>query len=467
LKTYAHYLDDILRQRDHTLSPPEEDLLAMAGDFARGPRDVFTMLDDADITYGTVIDEDGNEVELTKQRYYGFLESTDRRLRREAMETYNEPYLEVINTLGANLASSVKGDWFFARARKYGSSLAAALDRNNIPATVYENLITAANDNLAPLHRYVALRKKVLGLDTLRKFDMYVPLVAEAKREIPYDDAVEDVLAAIAPLGSEYVEAATNGLRGGGWIDVYETEGKASGGYQWGAYSTHPYILMNYSNTINEEFTLAHELGHAMHHHFTVSNQPYVYGDASLFTAEVASITNELLLMDYLLQTIDDPETKKYILNYQIEQFVGTFYTQCMFSEFEHALHQRIEAGEGLSAAGMRETYREIYQRYWGPDLNLVAEDDITGMRIGHFYRNYYVYQYATSIAAAGALAERILHGGPEAIDQYLAFLKAGKSQYPVELLREAGVDMTSPEPVNQAVKRFEMLVAEFEKLLI
>jgi oligoendopeptidase F len=466
LEIYSHYLDDILRQRAHTLSPSEEDLLAMTRDFAHGPRDVFTMLDDADIKYGTILDEDGKEVELTKQRYYGFLESTDRRLRREATEDYNNAYFGFVNTLGANLAASIKGDWFFARARGYNTCLEAALDQSNIPADVYENLIAAANKNLAPLHRFVALRKKVLGLDTLRKYDMYVPLVAEAKMDIPYDNAVEDVLQAIKPLGDEYTEIATRGVKGGGWIDVYETAGKTSGGYQWGAYSTHPYILLNYSNTINEEFTLAHELGHAMHHVFTAHNQPFIYGDASTFTAEVASITNELLLMDYLLKTIEDPEAKKYILNYQIEQFVGTFYTQCMFSEFEHTLHLQVEAGEGLSAESMRQTYREIYQKYWGPDLTLTELDDLTGLRIGHFYRNYYVYQYATSIAAAGALADRILNGDKKEVEQYLAFLKAGKSDYPVQLLQEAGVDMTSAEPVNQAVKRFEMLVAEFEKLL-
>jgi len=411
LDVYAHYLDDILRQRAHTLSPREEDLLAMAGDFARGPRNVFTMLDDADIKYGTVIDEEGNEVQLTKQRYYNFLESGDRRVRREASDVYNGAYLSYINTLGANLASSVKADWFYARARNYRTSLEAALGNNNIPAQVYENLITAANENLAPLHRFVALRKRALGLDTLRKYDMYVPLVLEAKKEIPYDDAVKDVIAAFKPLGKEYVKVMEKGIKEGGWIDVYETEGKTSGGYNWGSYSTSPYILMNYSKTINDEFTLAHELGHAMHHHYAVTNQPYIYGDASLFTAEVASITNELLLMDYLLKTVADPELKKYILNYQIEQFVGTFYTQCMFSEFEHTLHQQVEQGEGLSAAGMRETYRGIYQRYWGPDLYLVELDDITGLRIGHFYRNYYVYQYATSMAAAVAFADLILSG--------------------------------------------------------
>jgi len=466
LAMYEHYLDDILRLRAHTLSPKEEDLLAMAGDLAGGPNEVFTMLDNADITYGTVIDENGNEVELTKQRYYGFLESTDRRVRRDAFNAYHLAYLRNANTLGANLAASVKGDWFFARARQYPTCLEASLDQNNVPTAVYQNLISAANANLAPLHRYIALRKKALGLDTLRKYDLYVPLATETKMEFPYDDAVAKILVAVKPLGEEYVSKSAAGLRGGGWIDVYETEGKASGGYQWGSYSTHPYILMNYSNTIDEVFTLAHELGHAMHHVLTTANQPYVYGDASTFTAEVASTTNELLLMDYLLKTIDDPETKKHILNYQIEQFVGAFYTQCMFSEFEYALHQQAEAGEGFSAEGMRETYRRLYQKYWGPDLTLSELDDLTALRISLFYRNYYVYQYATSMAAAGALADRILNGGEKEAQQYLGFLKAGESEYPVDILRKAGVDMTSPDPVNQAVKRFGDLVAEFEKLL-
>jgi oligoendopeptidase F len=311
-----------------------------------------------------------------------------------------------------------------------------------------------------------ALRKRVLGLDTLYKYDTYVPLVAESNVEIPYDDAVDYVLAGVKPLGTDYVEWAKTGLNGGGWVDVYETEGKASGGYQWGSYGTHPYVLLNYSDNISEVFTLAHELGHAMHHVYTNEYQPFVYSNASLFTAEVASITNEMLLMDYLLKTIDDDELKKYILNYQIEQFIGTFYTQCMFSEFEHELHKKVEAGDGLSSAGMREIYRTIYQKYAGTELMLGENDDLGGLRISHFYRNYYVYQYATSLAAAFALADKIIEGEPGAVEKYLDFLKAGGSQYPVDLLKTAGVDMTTPDPIVQAVRRFDKLVAEFEKLV-
>ncbi len=466
LKLYEHYLRDILRQRAHTLSPREEELLAMAADMAAGPRLVFNMLDDADIEYGTIIDEDGNEIELTKQRYYKALESKDRRVRREATDAYNSAYLNYVNTLGANLATSVKKDWFFARARKYATCLEASLDKDSIPVTVYENLIATANDHLEPLHRMMALRKRVLGLDTLYKYDTYVPLVAESDIHIEYDQAIEDVLAGLEPLGEDYVRRAAKGLQGGGWVDVYETEGKASGGYQWGSYGTHPYILLNYSNTIQEVFTLAHELGHAIHHVYTNEYQPFVYSNASLFTAEVASITNEMLLMDYLLKTVEDPELKKYILNYQIEQFIGTFYTQCMFSEFEHEIHKQVEAGEGLSAAGMRETYRNIYRKYWGPELHLREHDDLGGLRISHFYRNYYVYQYATSLAAAFALADKIIEGEDGAVERYLAFLKAGGSQYPVDLLKTAGVDMTTPDPIIQAVKRFDKMVSEYEELV-
>jgi oligoendopeptidase F len=466
LKMYAQYLDDILRRRPHTLSPKEEELLSMTRAVTQGPIQVFNMLDDADIRYGTMTDEDGKEVELTKQRYYAFLESPDRRVRRDAMNKYNEAYVEYENTLGANLASQMQCDWFYAKARHYKTSLAAALDNYNIPSVVYENLISAASNNLAPLHQYNELRKKVLGLDIMYKYDSYVPIVPAVDVEFPYDKAVEDVLAAVKPLGKDYVAVAREGITKGGWIDVYETEGKTSGGYNWGSFGTNPYILMNYSNKIDDVFTLAHELGHAMHHYYTVHNQPYIYGDPTLFTAEVASNVNEVLLMDYLLKKTKDPALKKYILNKQIDNFIGTFYTQCMFSQYEHALHQKVEAGEGLSAEGMREIYRDIYQRYWGPSLTLTELDDMTGLRVYHFYRDYYVYQYATGVVAAMAIADRILSKEKGAVDDYIQFLKSGSSKYPIDLLRDAGVDMTSPEPINRAVNRFEKLLVEFEKLL-
>ncbi len=465
LEVYAHYVDDLLRRKKHVLSPDKEALLAMAGDVTRGPITVFSMIDNADLKYGTIIDEQGKEVQLTKQRYSRFLESTDRRVRRDAAKTFNSAYLTYENTLGANLATQMKCDLFYAKARKYNTCLERALDDYNIPSAVYENLIAAANDNLEPLHRYNALVKKVHGLDTLYKYDLNVPLVT-TDAKFPYDDAVETVTRALKPLGQKYVDVAHDGMIGGGWIDVYETAGKTSGGYNWGSYGTNPYILLNYSDKIEDVFTLAHEMGHAMHHYYSTRKQPYAYSDPVTFTAEVASITNEMLLLDYLLKNTKDPELKKYVLNKQISSFIGTFYTQCMFSEYEHGLHQKVEAGGGLSAEGMRRMYRKIFQKYNGPALTMTELDDLGALRVYHYYRNYYVYQYATSIAAATAIADRIINKEKGAVEDYLAFLASGSSDYPIALLQKAGVDMTSVEPINRAINRFDKLVTEFEKLL-
>ena len=466
LALYGHYIDNIIRRREHTLSAAEEELLAQFGRVARIPRTVFGMINNADVKYPSIIDEEGNEVQLTKQRYSKFLESTNRRVRKDAMEAYNQSYLGYLNTLGANLAGSINKDLVFARARKYDSALEAALHSDNIPLDVFNNLIETVNDNLEPVHRYVSLRKKVMGLDELHKYDLWVPLVPEAKMDVSYDSAVTLIVNSVKPLGKEYVNDLGDGFNSG-WVDVYETDGKRSGAYSWGAFSTHPYMLMNYNNTLDNVFTLAHEMGHNTHRVLRGKKQPYIYGGSSIFTAEVASTLNEALLMNYLLKNTEDQAQKIYLLNYYIEMIQGTFYTQVMFAEFEKEAHSKAEAGEALSAKSLRGIYRAIYQKYNGPDLVVDSLDDLSCLRISHFYRNFYVYQYATSIAASTALSRKILDGNEEALERYIAMLEAGESDYPVELLKQAGVDMTSPEPVNATIELFADLVDQLEEALL
>jgi oligoendopeptidase F len=465
LKLYQHYIDNIIRMRTHTLSPEEEEILALAGNIARAPSNIWTMMNDADIKYPSIKDEQGNEVQLTHERYYKFLESTDRRVRKDAADAYNSAYLAYLNTLGATLNGGMAKDVFFAKARKYNSSLEAALDQNHIPVSVFENLIKSADENLEPIHKYVGLRKKVLKLDELHKYDLSVPLAPEAKMEIPYDSALTIIEKALAPLGKQYVTDIKAGFNSG-WVDVYETEGKGSGAYSWGCYSSHPYMLLNYNNTLENTFTVAHEMGHCMHGYYTNRTQPYIYSGHAIFTAEVASITNEMLLMNYLLKNTKDKAQKLYILNYYIDQLEGTFYSQVMFAEFEKAAHEKLENGGVLSAESARKIYREIFQKFEGPELVLDSLDDLGCLRISHFYTNFYVYQYATSYAAAVAISRKILAGDEKALDRYLRFLESGDSDYPVNLLKNAGVDMTSPEPINETIKLFASLVDQMEKLL-
>lgn len=466
LALYNHYLDNIQRNREHTLSSAEENLLAQAGPLARVPEDVFKMIDDADVKFGSIKDEAGNEVELTRQRYYKFLESTDRRVRKDAMDTYSQAWVGYINTLGANLVGSIKKDIFFAKARKYNSTLDAALFSDNIPPRVFDNLIETANSNLKPMHQYTSLRKKYLGLDELHKYDLGVPLVPEATMDIPYDQAIEILLKALKPLGKDYVKDAKDGFNSG-WVDVYENEGKYSGAYSWGAYTTHPYMLMNYNNTLENLFTLAHEMGHNIHLLYSNRKQPYIYAGHTLFVAEVASAVNEMLLMDYMLKNAKSKEEKLYLLNYYIEMINNTFYTQVMFAEFERDAHAKTEAGEALSAKSLRQIYRDIFQKYEGPDLVLDSLDDLGCLRISHFYVTFYVYKYAAGLAAASAISKNILAGDKNALKRYIELLENGETDYSINLLKKAGVDMSKPEPINAMVELFANLVNQFESLLL
>ena len=465
LKLYEFYLEDLMRSKAHILSEEQEALLAKAAPVTQAPSRIFTMLDDADMSYGTIKDDDGNDIELTKERYYRISETGSRPLRKRANVAYNEAYLKLQNSLAATLGSSVQKDFFLSQARNYNSCLDMAVDNDNIPPEVFHNLINAVDANLEPLHKWAALRKRILGYDTLYTYDLYVPLISDFDKHYDYEDAEKLVLKGLNPLGKSYLKDFEKGLNSG-WIDVYETQGKGSGAYSWGTWSAHPVILLNYSGTLENVFTLAHEMGHAMNSFYTNTHEPYTYSGHSIFTAEVASTCNEALLMNYLLKNTTDKREKMYLLNKYIEQIIGTFYTQVMFSEFEMAVHDRVEKGGALSADFMRKTYRDIYQKYWGPELVIDSINDLGELRISHFYREFYVYQYATSYSAALAISDRILKKEPGALDSYMQFLKTGRSAYPVDILKTAGVDMTTPDPVNRTIKLFGSLVDQMEQLL-
>jgi len=467
LAVYRFYIEDLIRRKAHIMSSEVENLLAMTGNVTRSFIQLFSMIDDADIKYPPVKDEKGEMIELTKERYGVLLESPNRQVRKDASDAYNNAYKAYLNTLATNLSSSINADLFYTKARKYSTCLERSLDGYNVPTEVFHNLIDAVDKNLAPLHRYVALRKKVLKLDTLYTYDMWVPLVPEAKMEFPdYEKAKQTLITALKPMGKEYLENLNMALASG-WVDVYENQGKVSGAYSWGTYSVHPYILLNYAGTLDNIFSLAHELGHAMHSHYTNKNEPITYAGHSLFTAEVASTCNEAIMIDYLIKNAKDRDQKLYLLNYYINQIIGTFYGQVLFSEFELKIHEIVESGGALSAESMRKMYREIYQKYYGPDLVMEPEKDMGGLRIYHLYRQYYVYQYATGYAAAQTLSRKILDGEKDALNSYQSFISTGSSDYPINILKKAGVDMNTPVPVENVTRIFSELVDQFEKLLL
>jgi oligoendopeptidase F len=465
LEVYRHKLDDLLRQKPHVLSAPEEELLARAGELARAPQTIFSMLNDADLTFPQVHDEEGRPVELTKARFIRFLESRSRRVREEAFRTLYATYAKQRNTLGAILAASVKRDWFYAQARRYRSCLEMALDADNVPVAVYENLIAAVRAGLPALHRYLRLRRRALGLDRLHMYDLYVPLVEEPRRQVPWEEAVRLVEEGLAPLGEDYVRRYRQGTSSG-WVDVYENQGKTGGAYSWGVYGVHPYILMNYQGTVDHVFTLAHEFGHALHSHLASEAQPYTYAGYSIFVAEVASTVNEALLMHHLLERAADRQERAYLVNHYLEGFRTTVFRQVMFAEFEKIIHEMVERGEALTAESLSAAYRELNLAYYGPEVEVDPEIDLEWARIPHFYRAFYVYKYATGFSAAQALAEAVRREGAPARERYLNFLRSGSSRYPVDLLRDAGVDMASPEPVRRALGIFARLVEEMETLV-
>ena len=466
LAVYRHELEDTLREKAHVRSPEVEELLAQMAEVGAGPSDIFGKLNHADLKFPKIRDEEGNEVDLTLGRYLRFLESPVREVRKQAFEALYTTYRKFRNTLAATYASSVKKDVFYATARRYPSARAAALSGTNVPESVYDNLIATVNRNLPALHRYVQLRRRMLGLDELHMYDLYTPMVADVDKKIPYEEAVDTILKALAPLGEEYCEVARRGMTVDRWVDIYENEGKRSGAYSFGAYTTKPYILMNYQDNLDSMFTLAHELGHSMHSYFSRRHQPYHYAGYTIFVAEVASTFNEALLTDYLLKSTDDTKLKMYLINHQLETFRTTLYRQVMFAEFEHIAHQRVEGGQALTADVLDEIYYDLNKRYYGTEG--VVVDDLIAVewaRIPHFYSAFYVYQYATGLSAAAALSQQVLTEGGPAVERYLEFLKSGSSDYSTNLLKKAGVDMTSPEPVQQALDVFDRLVGEMERL--
>ncbi|WJQ15811.1 oligoendopeptidase F [Geobacillus stearothermophilus] len=465
LRLYAHALDEITRQRPHVLSAEEEALLAQAAEVMQATSNTFSALNNADLTFPTIIDENGEEVEVTHGRFIRFLESTDRRVRRDAFYAVYHTYEKFQNTFANTLAGTVKKDNFFARIRRYRSAREAALDANNIPESVYDNLIAAIHEHLPLLHRYVRLRKRVLGLDELHMYDLYTPLVQEVKMEVTYEEAKQYMLEGLAPLGEEYVAIVKEGLDNR-WVDVRENKGKRSGAYSSGAYGTHPYILLNWQDNVNNLFTLVHEFGHSVHSYYTRKTQPYPYAHYSIFVAEVASTCNEALLNDHLLKTIDDEKKRLYLLNHYLEGFRGTVFRQTMFAEFEHLIHLKAQQGEALTAETLTSLYYDLNKKYFGDEIVVDQEIGLEWSRIPHFYYNYYVYQYATGFSAATALSKQILEEGEPAVKRYIDFLKAGSSDYPIEVLKKAGVDMTSAEPIRQACQVFAEKLEEMERLL-
>lgn len=465
LQLYRHTLDEINRMRPHVLSEKEESLLAEASDVTDSASQTFGMLNNADLKFPSIKDEDGNEVDVTHGRYIQFMESRDRRVRKDAFKAMYDTFGQFKNTFASTLQGTVKKDNFYAKVRNYESARQAALNRNNIPEAVYDNLVEAIHEGLPLLHRYVSLRKKLLGLDELHMYDLYTPLVKDVDMRFTYEEAQETVLEALEPLGEAYLSIMKKAFEDR-WIDVEENKGKRSGAYSSGAYSTNPYILMNWQDNLNNLFTLAHELGHSMHSYYTHENQPYRYGSYSIFVAEVASTCNEALLNDYLVKKTKDKKEKLFLINHFLEGFRGTVFRQTMFAEFEHKIHLLAQDGEALTAERLTDIYYELNKKYFGNDIVIDKEIGLEWARIPHFYYNYYVYQYATGYAAATSLANQILAEGKPAVNRYIDFLKAGSSDYPIEVLKKAGVDMTSKDPVLAALDVFEEKLNEMEKLL-
>lgn len=464
LELYRLNIDRIRRRREHVLSDKEEAILAAAGEMAASPDDIYSMLNDADLKFPDAVDKDGSKHPVTHGTFIPLMQSYDRVLRKSAFDSLYSVYGQFRNTSAATLSAQLKQLLFFANVRKYPSTLDAALDGNEVPTEIYRNLIDAVHRSFAPMYRYVALRKKLLGVDELHMYDLYVPVVDGVEMKFTFEEAKEIALKALAPLGEDYLNLLREGFANG-WIDVYENEGKRSGAYSAGA-RVHPYVLLNFKGTLDDVFTLVHEMGHSIHSYLSNKTQPTAYQDYVIFVAEVASTCNEALLMEYLLSVTTDKKERAYLINHFLEQFRGTLYRQTMFAEFELAANEMTQRGEGTTAEALCAMYKKLNEQYFGPEMNVDEEISLEWARIPHFYYDYYVYQYATGYAAAIALSRRILREGEPAVKDYLGFLSGGCSADPITLLRGAGVDMASPKPIEDATKLFDEMISEMEKIL-
>ena len=465
LEVYRHYIQQIVDNRAHVLSADQESLLAGAGEIFEASSDTFAVLNNADLVFPTIEGENGEKVQLSHGVYGQLLESTDRSVREAAFKGLYSVYEQFRNTFASTLSTHIKGHNFKAKVRNYSSAREASLSNNHIPESVYDTLVAVVNKHLPLLHRYMELRKRLLEVEKLHMYDLYTPVLGEAPITFTYEEAKEKALEALKPMGEEYMTIVEKAFSER-WIDVVENKGKRSGAYSSGSYDTNPYILLNWHDTLDQLFTLVHEMGHSVHSYFTRSNQPYVYGDYSIFLAEIASTTNENILTEYLLETEKDPRVRAYVLNHYLDGFKGTVFRQTQFAEFEHFMHTEDEKGVPLTSEYLSDSYGKLNAKYYGPAVEEDPEIKFEWSRIPHFYYNYYVFQYSTGFSAASALAKRILSQEPDALENYLAYLKAGNSDYPVEVMKKAGVDMTQAAYIEDAMSMFEQLLNELEELI-
>ncbi|EGT3955924.1 oligoendopeptidase F [Clostridioides difficile] len=465
LSFYTKYIKDILRDKPHTLSEREEEILAATSELSTIPENVYDMLAYADMEFPEIEDEEGNKVKLSHSNYSLFIKSKNSRVRKDAFEGEFSTYEKYKNTFASTLYGGIKSEIFYAKTRKYNSAIEASLFSDDVSLDVYNNLISAIDKSIPNLNKYVELKKKFLGLNEIHMYDLYVPLTDKFDMDIPYDKAQDIILEALKPLGEEYLKVIKSAFDEG-WIDVYDNEGKKGGAYSWGSYDSHPYILMSYKNDLNSLFTLIHELGHSVHSHYSRTSQPFLYSDYKIFVAEVASTLNELLLINYLLENSKSKDETIYLLNYYLEQFRTTVHRQTMFAEFEKIVHQRVESGEPLTADEFTNIYYKLNEKYYGKSAIVDKQIGIEWARIPHFFSNFYVYKYATGFSAASALSQQILSEGSTAVDRYINFLKSGGSEYPLEQLKSAGVDMTKKESIEEALNVFAELVNKLEKEL-
>lgn len=465
LSHYKKHVDDILRLKPHTLNEREEELLAAVSDLSGVPENIYDMLSFADLQFPEIEDEKGEKVKVTHSNFSLFLKSKDQRVRKDAFEAMYSIYGQFKNTFASTLYGGIKSEIFYAKTRKYESALQGSLFQDDVSVEVYNNLIAAVHENLDSLNKYTDLKKKFLGLDKINMYDLYVPLTENFDMEIPYEKAQEIILEALKPLGEEYLENVKKAFAEG-WIDVYGNEGKQGGAYSWGSYDSKSYILLSYKDDLNSLFTLIHEMGHSMHSYYSKNNQPYLYSGYKIFVAEVASTLNELLLINYLLKNASSKEERVYLLNYYLEQFRTTVYRQTMFAEFEKICHEKVESGEPLTAEDFTNIYYDLNKQYYGESCEVNEDIGLEWARIPHFYSNFYVYKYATGFSAASALSKQILEEGEGAVARYKEFLKSGGSDFPLNQLRKAGVDMEKKESVDKALHVFKDLVDELEKEL-